>query len=202
MVAVIEQPKVQLGAEYGSERTLLTEPGKRVREEGEDIDLQSALRLLGVRKATRNQDSTRSEIDLPDAGVDQRKRKTRVELENVVRRSRRDLDDPAEHPAALLVHGQAHELEDVELPGLGLGQALAWHVQLGSALDGPVEPDHRPSTRTLRLDDLGRLAGHEQLCTERESFLRLARVLDDERTFEPVRLADPPDRDSHVSDSK
>jgi hypothetical protein len=42
MVAVIEQPKVQLGAEDSGKRTLLTEPGKRVREKGEDIDLQSA----------------------------------------------------------------------------------------------------------------------------------------------------------------
>ena len=40
-VAVVEQPKLELGAEHGSERTLLGEPGERVRDEREDIDAQS-----------------------------------------------------------------------------------------------------------------------------------------------------------------
>jgi hypothetical protein len=40
-VAVVEQPKLELGAEDGSEWPLLGEPGERVRDEREDIDLQS-----------------------------------------------------------------------------------------------------------------------------------------------------------------
>ncbi len=44
-VAVAEQAKVELGAEDGSERPLLGEPGERVRDEREDIDAQSRRRL-------------------------------------------------------------------------------------------------------------------------------------------------------------
>jgi hypothetical protein len=44
-VAVVEQPQVELGAEDGRERTLLGEPGERVRDEREDIDAQSRRRL-------------------------------------------------------------------------------------------------------------------------------------------------------------
>jgi hypothetical protein len=40
-IAVIEQVKLELGAEDGSDRPLLGEPGKRVRDEREDIDSQS-----------------------------------------------------------------------------------------------------------------------------------------------------------------
>ena len=40
-VAVVEQPELELGAEHGSERPLLGEPGERVRDEREDIDSQS-----------------------------------------------------------------------------------------------------------------------------------------------------------------
>jgi hypothetical protein len=40
-VAVVEQPELELGAEHGSDGTLLGEPGERVREEREDIDLQA-----------------------------------------------------------------------------------------------------------------------------------------------------------------
>ena len=40
-VAVVEQPKLELGTENGSQRPLLGEPGERVRDEREDIDSQS-----------------------------------------------------------------------------------------------------------------------------------------------------------------
>jgi hypothetical protein len=40
-VAVVEQAKLELGSEDGSERPLLREPGERVRDEREDIDSQS-----------------------------------------------------------------------------------------------------------------------------------------------------------------
>jgi hypothetical protein len=40
-VAVVEQPELELGAQDGSERPLLGEPGERVRDEREDIDAQS-----------------------------------------------------------------------------------------------------------------------------------------------------------------
>jgi hypothetical protein len=44
-VPVIEQPEVELGPEDGRKRPLLGEPGKRVRDEREDIDAQSRRRL-------------------------------------------------------------------------------------------------------------------------------------------------------------
>jgi hypothetical protein len=44
-VAVVDQAQVELRTEDGRERTLLGEPGERVREEREDIDAQSRRRL-------------------------------------------------------------------------------------------------------------------------------------------------------------
>ena len=40
-VAVVEEPELELGAEDGSDGALLGEPGERVRDEREDIDLQA-----------------------------------------------------------------------------------------------------------------------------------------------------------------
>jgi hypothetical protein len=40
-VTVIEQPELELRAEYRGERPLLGEPGERMRKEREDIDSQS-----------------------------------------------------------------------------------------------------------------------------------------------------------------
>ena len=41
-VAVAEEAQLELGAEHGSERPLLGEPGERVREEREDVELHRA----------------------------------------------------------------------------------------------------------------------------------------------------------------
>ena len=47
VVAVAEQAEVELVAEHGSDRTLLSEPGERVWDESEDVELQENGREAG-----------------------------------------------------------------------------------------------------------------------------------------------------------
>src|SRR4030095_1623267 len=97
---------------------LLGEPGERVREEGEDVELQGndrRSRLAGLREALRDQDSARIEVYLLDTGAAERQQQARVQREHVVRRPGDDRGDASEGPAALLHHREPDQLELVVL---------------------------------------------------------------------------------------
>jgi hypothetical protein len=107
----------------------------------------------------------------------------------------RDVLDAAQAVAALLENLEAAELEDVVGVGSRLGEGGTRDRERRAARDGALEPDDGSPPRPLRLDDLGRLAVDEELGALGEALRRLARVLDDERALEAVRLADAPDDD-------
>jgi hypothetical protein len=66
---------------------------------------------------------------------------------------------------------------------------------LGSARHATVEPDHRTAARVPSRHDLRGLTLDDQLGSHLEAFGCVARILDDERTIETVRLADTSDDD-------
>jgi hypothetical protein len=74
------------------------------------------------RETTRHEDAARFEVDLEDAGVDEREREAGVELEDVVRDTRLNLGHVAEGAAALLLDREPGELERVVLVLFGRRQ--------------------------------------------------------------------------------
>ena len=121
-VTVVEEPEIELLAEYGREGSLLRQPRVGVREKREDVDLHRGVRLLGLGEAARDKDSPPLEIDLPHTLSYEREQQARFELEHVVRGVVRDLTNPAERPAALLDDLETDQVRDVEGVLIGLGQ--------------------------------------------------------------------------------
>ena len=74
--------------------------------------MKTSILIAGVGEALRDDDSPALEIHLPHAGLDERQRQARVELEHVVRRVVEHVPDAAEHAAALLLDGEPDELEE------------------------------------------------------------------------------------------
>src|SRR5262249_42834809 len=201
-VAVVEQVQVELVAEHGRDGTLLREPGERVRDESEDVELQGRPRSrLPMRcETTRNQDASVREVDLEHAGIDERQREARVELEHVVGDPRPHRGHLPELAAALFLHREPVELERVVLVVPGRRELRARHAELGAAPGLAVEPDHRSAAGPLRVDHGCGLAVDPQRRAFGEALLVLARLLHEERPVEAVRLADAAYADELVRD--
>ena len=97
--------------------------------------------------------------------------------------------------ASLFLHLQPDQLEDVVLVVAGRLELRARNFEQRTAGNPAIEPDDRASSGLPARHDLRRLARDDQLGADLEARRRLTRVLDDERAVEPVRLADPADRD-------
>ena len=96
----------------------------------------------------------------------------------------------------LLLDLEPDELERVVLALAGRWKVSARDRELGAARRLAVEPDHGPAARALRPDDLGRLAVDDAASRRpRSAPSSLARLLDEERAVEAVRLADAADPD-------
>src|SRR5438094_7988289 len=147
------------------------------------------------RETTRDEDPAPFEVDVEHAGVDERERDFRIELEDVVTEPRLDRGHAAELAAALLLDGDPDELERVVLVLARLRQLRARDAQLGSARHVAVKLDHGPPTGAFRRDHRRRLSLDPQGRALGEPLLVLARVLDEERPVQPVRLAHAPDPD-------
>src|SRR5207302_2365853 len=147
-------------------------------------------RLPRRRETARHDDTTDLEVDLADAGVDERQGEPAVELEDVVRRVLRDVDDPPECLAAFLDDLQAAELEDVVGVLCRGREGVARDPELGPSLDAALEPDHRPAAGLPRRDDAELGAVDEDRRADCEASQILARALDEEGAVQPVRAAD------------
>src|SRR5207253_4399366 len=130
-IPVREQPQVELSAEHACNRPLLGQPGEGMRNESEDVELHRATRgrLASVRETPRDNDSARGEIDVEDAVLDHGQEETRIELEDVVRRSGRHVAHMPEHAAVLFLDAQADELEDVVLALAGWSEGVPRHLE-------------------------------------------------------------------------
>src|SRR5262249_31361256 len=181
-------------AEDGGKRPLFGEPRERVGNEGKDVELHGArrIRLPRVCETGCDEDAPELEVYVAYALLYHRQRDAGVELEDVVRDTRRDVGDAAEPPPAVLFHVEADELEDVVLVRPDRAERLLRHLERSPA----VEPDDRPAPRVLRLADPRRLAHDEQFGTDRETTRVLAGVLDEEGAGQSVGLPDTADGDA------
>src|SRR3954449_10750776 len=136
--------------------------------------------LFRVYEPHGDNDSPTGQVHLPDARLDEGKRRTGVELQHVVPRVLQHLSHLPEQPAALLLHAEPDELEDVELVLVGEArQRRARDGELGSPPDLAVEADHRPAAGTVpRRDDGCGLTARVERRALREYPLPLARALD------------------------
>jgi hypothetical protein len=151
------------------------------------------LRLPTWRESTRDQDASVIEVDFEDACVDKRKHDPGVELKDIVGDPGLDIGDTTERGPALLLHGKPDELERVVLVLGGRREVLAWDGELRATRNLPVEPDHGAPAGSLRRHHGGGLAVHAEGRSFGEALLVLARLLDEERAVQPVRLADAAD---------
>src|SRR5205085_8541205 len=126
---------------------------------------------------------------LVNAVLDHRQRHPRVELEDVGRDSRRDLDDLSEPASAVLDHVETDELEDVKLTRCRRSERLTWHLERSAPRYGPVELHDGTATRVPRCGHPRRLAADVELRADREPFGFLACALDDERAVQAMRPA-------------
>jgi hypothetical protein len=155
-------------------------------------------RLVVRCEPSRDKDSAPVEINLLDACADHGERNPGVELEDVVGHPRRDLGHPAQPPAALFLHVEADELEDVVGVCFRLGKLVAGDPERSSTGDGTVEAHDETVARPLALEDLRGLAVDEQRRPRLEALGNLTCILDDECAFEPVRAPNSTNGDQMV----
>src|SRR5690242_6337918 len=134
------------------------------------------------------------QVDLTDAGLDERQREPGVELEHVVRDARGDLGYPPEGATAFFLDRQADQLEGVVLALRRRRQRLASNRDLGAARHLAIEADHGPTAGTaLRRDDLRAVAVDIDHCAEREPLRVVACLVDEEGAVKAVRPSDTAD---------
>ena len=134
-----------------------------------------------------------------DAGLDQRQQRdpSRARARRSPAPDATSVTRPSR--AALLLDREADELERVVLALAGSAAARSRDLELASprAASRSSRITGRPAG-ALRLDDPRRLAVDEQRRAPAKRSGSSLALLDDERAVEPVRLADPPDLDSHA----
>lgn len=135
------------------------------------------------------------EIDLAHAGLDEGQQEAGIQLDHVVRDPRRHIGDSPKRPA-FLDDFEPGEVGDVVGVSAGRRELGAGDLERRAPLDGMVEADDESPSRPLRLDNAGRLAAGEQLRPDLEPLWRFTRLLDDERSGEPVRASHTTNRDS------
>src|SRR5205807_8045247 len=98
----------------------------------------------------------------------------RIELEDVVRHSRRDIGHGPERGSSLLLDAQADEIGDVVLVLPGRGEGFARNLERGASGGPAVEADDGPAARPLGRDDLRPLARDHELTADLEPLRRVA----------------------------
>ena len=123
-VAVREEAQVELAAEHRRDRALLGQPGERVRDEREDVELHQSANPAATTSMRR---ASRSTLRMQSSTIGSEH--PGVELEHVVRDTGDHVRDRSERAAVLLHDLEPDELERVVLVLAGRRQRVALDLE-------------------------------------------------------------------------